>query len=353
MKKYVCFILLVISLFLTSCASYKDLLEDEEIVINESNPTQSIVFLTNENGYSVSTRFIVKTKVEDKIYLKEAKMYKEGFTYLQFSDSHNVNLLNNINDIVFYENESGLQGLTFQEDNVTSDISYSYKTDGFGQIIPYIGHKEFINVLDSKQLVEGVNNNNLYYAGTLEETVKHNVENYTDVFQKNIFIYEDNNEIYIDRQVTKKHIEKKDNDNPTFTSEHFNKKILNKVDIKKVQIIDYEEESYTVVLTENDIIYIINNITLKTISVSNYNNILAFGVADKHIYFVTNNTLYVVDKAFNEYNTIVFDAPIIGISWFKIREISTIKVATLNGKNSVEMFEIELPRPEPQEVLIG
>lgn len=353
MKKYICFILLFISFLLTSCVSYKDLAEDEIIIINKTNPVQSIIFLTNDYGYSTSTKFILKTQIEDTVYLKEAKMYKEGFTYLELSENHNVELLNYINELILYNNDSGLQGITLLDNTINNDISYSYKTDGFGQVIQYIGQNRYINVLDDTPIIDGVINNDIYYAAEKEETVKHNVENYTDVFQKNIFVYEKNSEIYINRTVIKKHIEKKNSDNPIFTTVGINKKILNTVEIKKVQVIDFEEESYTILLSQNNIIYIINNINLNTISINDYQNILAFGATDKHFYFVNDNTLYVYDYNYNLYFSKTFDAPIVGISWFKLRENSSIKIALLSNNSLIETYEVDLPKPDPQEVLIG
>ena len=135
MKKYLLFIIISISLLLTSCVYYKPLADDEQVII-ANNPTKSIVFLTNNDGYSTSNRFILQTLNDDEQFIKEAKLYKGHFEYYEISKGNDYNILNDYNGLIFYLNDSGLQGLTYEDDS--TDIAYNYKLDGFNELIKYM-----------------------------------------------------------------------------------------------------------------------------------------------------------------------------------------------------------------------
>ena len=109
-------------------------------------------------------------------------------------------------------------------------------------------------------------------------------------------------------------------------------------------VLDGIDYSYTVILTTNNDIISVNNTTQTIIQTNAYDNILTFNRADKYIYLIENDIIYLLDYNLNVINSYDFDYQIIGSSWFKERELSHIKIALLKNKNEIIIKRIDLPK---------
>ncbi len=348
MKKVSVLLLLLISLLLYSCTTYKSLKGDEQIVLSD-NPTKSLVFLLNENGYSVSTKFIVKTRSGGNYYLKEGIKYKEDYSFYQISACDNIRLVNDINNCIYYTNASGLQGLTYMDGDI-NDIPYNYKTDGFGDLMLYYGTNNIITLFNNdNSYIQGIDNQKIVYIANLTEKIKNNEEDYTDIVKKTICLYQEENTLYIYKEVTINRTHKK-----TGVEEEFHETrkalLMEGLEIKKAFAIDYESVSKSVVLTTDNKIYIIDNNSCEYILNEEFDEILTFNKADRYFYLIDHNTVYVYDVAGQLYQSIEYTTPIIGSSWFNTSNLNSIRVASLQGEASIKINEISLPiisAPEP------
>ncbi len=338
MKKSINILLLVLFLFLVSSCMYKELSTDEEIMIAE-NPVMSVLFLQNKNGYGESNRFIVKIKSNDNLEIREGKLYKNTLNYIKLIEDRNVKLVNYLNNYVFFNDENGLQGIKFTNEEVENDISYNYLQNGFGEIIYHIGTDEFISLFDTEEhkIIEESQNSNLLFVETSIEIDNNNKQS----LKKNIYVYYLNGELYFQRDVEIKENEDEINNYAT-SKKHTNKKISDINNIKKVIVLDTISNSSTIVLTENNDIYSINNETNVVQVLDTFTNILKFERVGNYFYLVENNVVYIYDYNLKLIKSVEYEKPIIGISWYKEREISYIKVAILEGKNNIILERINL-----------
>lgn len=341
MKKTVVFLILPFLLFMLSSCYYKALENDEEIILAE-NPTKSLIFLENEYGYGEATRFIIKTSNKGNIYIKEGKLYKEDFNYKNIVENESAILLNNINGELFYLNSNGLQGIKYDEENIT-DISYNYACDGFGEVIRQIGTSNYVNLFNNENnvILQNVPNENILYVESSLDHIDDKVKQ--TIIKKNIYVYSQNNNIYLYKKIQSKTIINSTGEENIEDSEQ-TINLINLKEIKKVFVLDGIDYSYTVILTTNNDIISVNNTTQTIIQTDVYDNILTFNRADKYIYLIENDIIYLLDYNLNVINSYDFDYQIIGSSWFKERELSHIKIALLKNKNEIIIKRIDLPK---------
>ena len=350
MKRISVIILLLISLLLYSCATYKALSTDEAIVL-ASNPTKSISFLINENGYSVSTKFIVQTQSGDKYYLKEGIKYKEDYSYYTITECDNINLVSDLNNCIYYTNNSGLQGITYQDGNI-SDISYNYKLDGFGDLMLYYGTNNIISLFNNDiDYIYGIHNQDIVYIANLTEKNKNTLEDYTDILKKTICLYQNGNTLSFKKETHTTRTYKKTGEVEEYSDEVSCDLIMG-VSIKKAFVIDYETVSKSVILSTDNIIYMIDNNTLEITVNEQFNNILTFNKADRYYYLIDHNTVYVYDSSNQLYQMIEYAQPIIGSSWFNASNLQSIRVVTLTSATTIKINEISLPVVHGPEILI-
>lgn len=341
MKKIITFLILPLMFFVLTSCYYNTLENNEEIVLAE-NPTKTLLFLENEYGYGEATRFVTKTIKDGKVFIKEGKLYKEDFKYKNIIENESAVLLNNINCELFYMNDNGLQGIKYDEETIM-DISYNYAQNGFGEVIKQIGTYNYVNLFNTEdnKIIDDVNNEYILYVENSIDFIEDKIQKV--VVKKNIYVYSQNNEIYLYKKIQTKTIINQTNEE-TLSENEQNIKLISLNNIKKVIVFDGIDYSYTIILTSNNDIISVNNNTLITNQTGAFNNVLTFNRADKYLYLIDYDVIYLLDLELNVLDSYSFDYQIIGSSWFKERELSHIKIALLKDNNEIIIERIDLPK---------
>lgn len=338
MKKLITIIFSLLILFILVGCSYKELDDNEQIVIFE-NSVQSLIFNRTEHGYNNSTSFYVVTSNNENSYIKQGKIYNDKYTYYKLVENRDFKLVNAVNGQLFFEDENGLQSVILY-DNETVDHSVSFVRNGFGEVIQYIGTPNFINNVTTKenQIKENVDNNCIKYVGLLTETIEENeVEN---VIKKDFIVSYFDNTLYIDKKTTTKSIDQ--NGQQTINENEIHQQINAVYDIKKAIVIDYSDTSKTILLLNNNEIVSIDNYNLSINIYNNHSNISYFESVNTHFYLIENNTIFVYDVNFNLVFEQKYPDLIIGSVWLKERSDDFIRVATISENKEITLHKIPI-----------
>ena len=340
MRKYIYFLLLFLVLILSHGCYYKELSETDSIVLAE-NETMSVMFLLNEYGYGESNRFVTKVDNGEKVSICEGKLYKGNLNYKEIIDDNEYVLHNYINNILFYSNENGLQGATFDEELV-SDAPYNYLLNGYKELILNYGNSNpFISLFDNtnSNIVKDVDNKNIIYASNkLDSQDKNSI---TTVYKSLVILYKIEDKIYLKKDFQKNTIN--DNEvNNEVDAGSINIEICSVSNIKKGFVIDNLSTSITIIQTFDNVIYVINNNTLELKIIKKFSNISSINLIDKWFYVIENNIIYIYNDKIKQVKMVTLEDKIIGSAWYKEVDNSYIKLALLDKNNNVILDRIDI-----------
>lgn len=327
----------IMLLILVSC-SYKELAPNEQIYISE-NACRTLVFNRSIHGYNNSISFYVITIQENQMFVKQGKIYNDKYTYYRLVENSDLNLLNAVNGQLFFTDINGLQSVV-NHDNEIIEHAVSYVRNGFGEVIPIIGTPNFINSITTEEnrIKQNIDNNDIIYAGILTETL--DLKDSNRVIKKEIIIYCSDKSLYIDRKETAKIIDNYGNEkNEEY---EINLKIDEDFNVKKGIIIDYLDQSSTILLLNNNEIVAINNFDSSILRLNNHTNITQIESINNHFYVIENNTIYVYNTRLELVLEQKFDNLIVGSCWLKERSDDFIRVATIDQNNVISLHKIQI-----------
>lgn len=340
MKKYSCFLLLLFLILMLDGCYYKELTDNESIVL-ANNEARSVIFLLNEYGYGESNRFITKVNDGDKITIREGKLYKGELNFKTIIDDSNYILNNYIDNIVFYTNTHGLQGATYDEELI-SDASYNYLQNGYNELIINYGNtNHFISLFDNSdnRIIPETKNKNILFAGSFIDSKTSN--KITNVYKSSVFLYSINDKIYLKKNAQNK-IFNDITGEESIENINFNNEIATINNIKKAVIIDNLDTSITIIQCCNNIIYVVDNTTFEVKEIRKFTNISTIDRLDNYFYIIENNIIYIYNDKFREIEKVKFDSKIIGSAWYKEVDISYLKLALLSDDNHIILDRVDI-----------
>lgn len=339
MKKSIYILLLLLFLVTINGCYYKTLTSNESVVLAD-NETMSVIFLQNEYGYGESNRFITKIIDGNSITIREGKLYKGELNYKTIIEDRDCVLHNYINNVVFYSDQNGLQGATFDEELI-NDFSYNYLQNDFGELVYYYGTNKFVSLFDTddEKIDSSIENKNIIYVSSILDSQTNN--KISTVYKSDVIIYKINDEIYIKKANQTKIIDE-NTGSETINNSSINTYLTSISNIKEALVIDYFGVSKTIILTYDNTIYSIDNNTLEIKTLKKFNNISTFNKVENYFYIVENNAIYVYNHLLKEIKKVEFDEKILGSLWFKEVDISYIKIALLDKNNHIIFDRVDL-----------
>lgn len=333
MKKVIYALTACIFLFLCHGCYYK-VLNNESIVISPNN-IQTVIFVENEDGYSDSMRYIVKTVTDDNMYVSEGKYYNNEYVYMRITQDRNFDILSCISNIIYMRNEAGLQTINYREkknwydDIVISDLPTAFRINGFNEVIKIKNESTFTGKFAGS----------IQTSTTLSQTLDTEGDN-THLIRGKYYAYVHERAICYYELVQAKVVDYRGStiDEYLVTPE-LDVTLLENIDaIKLILYVDEVKKNLYIVTDSNQIINY--NLIEGTQNQINFTKkILAVKKFEDKIVVVTDEQIQIFNSNLDLINNIWTSKPVLGITWYNDGDTSSIKYALQNGKG-IQIFDV-------------